>query len=84
MHVYNITLQQLEPDFQISKHDLFCQRENWITGHTIVSVNKHSPLALHQNDAMVSIETVWLYCQLSIQNLNIPNFKWGWFWDAHN
>ena len=57
---------------------LLSQRENKIFGWTTVSGNKHSSwsVALNQNHAIIFIEIVWIKCQKSTLNSNIPKFKW--------
>ena len=49
-------INKLERDFYISKHRLISQRENQIMDYTIVSDNKLSSVALHQNHAIIFIE----------------------------
>ena len=44
---------KLERDFQISNHHFISHRKNKIMGYTIVSDNKPSSVALHQNHAIV-------------------------------
>ena len=48
---------ELERDFQIiSMHHLISERENWIMGYTIVSVNIHIRLTQLVFDQMVCIK----------------------------
>ena len=73
----NTGLKKIERGFQISKHNLISQRENEIMGYTIVSGNKPSPVALHQNHAIivVFIEMLLIKCQIFVLNLNMPKTK---------
>ena len=61
-----ITCNKLERDFQISHYHLHVtsQREHKIMGHTIVSGNKHSSVALHQNNVIVFIEMLLTYAKV--------------------
>ena len=45
-------------------------------GYTIVSGNKPSSVALHQNHAIVFIEMLLIKCQIFFLNLNMPKTKW--------
>ena len=43
---------------------------------TIVSVNKPSPVTLHQNHDIVFIKNVLIKRQISVLNLNMPQSMW--------
>ena len=46
-------------------------------GYTIISDNKPSSIALHQNHAISIYQNAVIKCQLNVLNFNMPKTKWG-------
>ena len=61
---------------QISKHHLISQRENEIMGYTIVSGNKPSSVALHQNHANIIYRNALIKYKIFVLNHNVSKTKW--------
>ena len=72
-----------EQDFQISKHHFISQRENQIMGYTLVSGNKPSSVALHQNHIIVFIEMLNKMPNICSKFQYAKN-QVGWCWKALN
>ena len=73
---YNL-YNKLERDFQISKHHLISQRENYIMSYTIVSGNKPSSVKPYTKTMQYYLSKCVNKCQRFILNLKMTKIKWS-------